>query len=59
MDGRLDPFDFTLAEQLHMTVADMRERMSNQEYLQWRAFYVWRNAQQELDAKPLKAVPGG
>ena len=58
MEGELDPFDFMLAEQLGMTVAQMRETLSNQEYLQWRAFYVWRNAQQELEAKTVKGIRG-
>lgn len=48
VEGDLDPFDFDLAERLGMTVERMREEMSNAEYLQWRAFTVWRNAQREL-----------
>lgn len=55
MEGELDPFDFVLAESLHMTVEEMRDRMSNNEYLQWRAFYVWRNAEQELAEKTAEA----
>ena len=50
----LDPFDFLLAERLGMTVRTMRARMGNDEYLAWRAFNVWRNAQAELAEK----VPG-
>lgn len=43
----MDPFDFLLAENLGKTLAELDE-MSHREYLSWRAFYVWRNAQQEL-----------
>lgn len=42
MLGDLDPFDFVLAEQLHMTIDEMNNRLSNQEYLQWRAYYIYR-----------------
>ena len=51
MEGSVDPFDFILAESLHMTVADMHDRMSNQEYAGWRAFYVYRAAMRELAAQ--------
>lgn len=51
MEGELDPFDFMLAEALHMTVEDIWTRMSNQEYLRWRAFYTWRNAMAEFEAE--------
>ena len=37
-------FDFLLAERLGMTVADMRARMSNEEYLNW-GVYLGRQAQ--------------
>lgn len=58
IEGELDPFDFILAENLHMTVAEMRDRMGNDEYLQWRAFYVWRAAERELAAKTATANRG-
>jgi len=51
MEEELDPFDFILASDLHMTVAEMYERMPNPEYIAWRAFYQWRRAQLELAAK--------
>jgi hypothetical protein len=51
MEETLDTFDFALAETLHMTLAEMNERMPNNEYLAWRAFYNWRAAQQELANK--------
>src|SRR2546430_3315296 len=47
LEGELDPFDFALAEDLHMTLDELVERISNREYLAWRAFYVWRNNEQE------------
>jgi hypothetical protein len=51
MEGLLDPFDFVLAEHLGMTVAHMRASMSNAEFVEWRAFYKWRDAMQKLAAK--------
>jgi hypothetical protein len=51
MEGERDPFDYLLAEALGgMTVAEMRDRMSNHEYLEWRAFFKYRAAQQKLAA---------
>jgi hypothetical protein len=50
-EGEMDPFPFTLAEQLGMTVESMLKSMSNPEYLAWRAFYVWRAAKREFGAK--------
>ena len=38
-----------------MTVEQMRNTMTNREYLEWRAFNVLRNAQQELAVKAAKA----
>lgn len=49
MEGELDPFPFVLAEALGMTIEDMLNRMSNQEYLQWQAFFTWRHAMQQLE----------
>ena len=49
MEETLDPFDFVLAEALHMTVERLGE-MSSAEYLAWRAFYVYREAMQKLEA---------
>ena len=51
MEGEADPFDFILAEKLGMTVARMRNEMSNHEYIGWRAFYTWRAAMRELESK--------
>ena len=48
MTEELDPFDWALAEALGMTVERMRAEMSNPEYHSWRAFFVWRAAQQKL-----------
>jgi len=54
MTDELDPFDWVLAEALGMTVERLRSTMSNPEYHSWRAFYVYRAAQQELAAKARK-----
>lgn len=32
-------FEFFLAERLHMTVGELRERMSAAEFLQWGIYY--------------------
>ncbi len=34
-----------------MTVADLRARMSYDEYVQWRAFWSWRNWAQNWEAE--------
>lgn len=51
MEEELDPFDFVLAENLGMTIEELHARMSNREYLAWRAFAVYRNAMREMEAK--------
>jgi hypothetical protein len=51
VEGTIDPFDFQLARDLGMTVEQMRHGIGNPEYLQWRAYHVWRNAQIELETK--------
>lgn len=47
MEGDLDPFDFMLAEQLGLTLAQVGE-MSNNEYVRWRAWHVYRQAMAEM-----------
>lgn len=37
-----------------MTIEEMRERISNQEYHQWRAFFSWRDAMQKLEMEKAK-----
>lgn len=44
-------FDFFLAQKLSMTVADLRERMSSQEWLEWSVYYARIAQQRELQAK--------
>lgn len=51
MLGELDPFDFDLADAIGCTVEEMRQRISNQEYLQRRALAVYRAEQAKLAAK--------
>lgn len=51
LEGEADAFDFVLAEALGMTLADIG-RMSNHEYLRWRAFYTYRDAMREMNAQP-------
>jgi hypothetical protein len=47
MEGELDPFDFLLAERLGKTLAEIGQ-MSNNEYLRWRAWHVYRTAMAEM-----------
>lgn len=47
MEGDDEPFDYVLAENLHMTVDQMRSIITNDEWLRWKAFYVYRAAQLE------------
>lgn len=49
VEGELDPFDFLLAERLHLTLEQVGA-MSNREYLAWRAWRVYVNAMEELKA---------
>lgn len=37
----METFPFVLAEKLGMTIAELRARMSFDEYLQWRAYFNW------------------
>lgn len=48
MMGQLDPFDFALAAELGMTLQDIHDRMPLDEYLKWRAWYVYRAEQRDL-----------
>ena len=49
--GERDPFDYQLAEALGWrSVQAMRDGIGFGEYLQWRAYHVWHNAQVELEA---------
>lgn len=50
MEGELDTFQFVLAQDLGMTLAQLGE-MSFDEYLHWQAFYTYRAAMAELEAK--------
>jgi hypothetical protein len=48
MEEEIETFDFALAEGLHMTIEEMHNRLSNREYLAWRAFYNYREGQRQL-----------
>lgn len=47
MQGELDSFEFILAESLGQSLQEIRD-MPNTDYLQWRAYYVYRAAQKDL-----------
>jgi len=51
MEEERDPFDYMLAEALGRTVAELNASISNAEYIEWRAFYTWRNAKADLELK--------
>lgn len=51
MEGTLDAYQFVLAERLHMTVAELNERMSNLEYIQWRAFDTYRSEMRDYERR--------
>jgi hypothetical protein len=55
--GRADPFEFFLAGELSMTVAELRVRMSSAEYAQWVGYYDWRaeREKRELDRQQRQA----
>lgn len=44
-------YDFYLAAELGMTVAELRERMSNREYEEWNMYHARRAQQEELRRK--------
>lgn len=44
-------YDFYLAAELGMTVAELRERMSNVEYEEWNMYHARRAQQEELRRK--------
>lgn len=47
MEGTLDQFDFVLAERLGKTLAEIGA-MSNNEYLRWKAWHVYRAAMKDM-----------
>ena len=51
MEGTMDATEFALAENLGMTVRALRETMGQDEYLAWRAYYTWRKAMLDMEAK--------
>jgi hypothetical protein len=50
-DDPSEEFDFFLARELRMTVADMRERMSMDEYTRWYVYYGRKSQREELSRK--------
>ncbi len=47
MKGEIDYFDFVLAQDLGMSLGEVRS-LPNIELVEWRAFYHYRNAMNEL-----------
>lgn len=50
MEDELDAFQFVLALDLGKTLAEL-DAMSFDEYLHWQAFYTYRAAMRDLEAK--------
>jgi hypothetical protein len=50
MTGEIDTDDFTLAENLRMSLSAVRA-MPNTEWVEWRAYYVARAANADLEAR--------
>lgn len=50
MEKELDPFQFVLARDLHMTLEQLSE-MSRIEYIGWCAFYTYEKAMRDLASK--------
>ena len=49
MVGDIDAFDYVLCEALGgITLEEMQSRMSNPEFIHWRAFHTYRAAMQKL-----------
>lgn len=44
-----------MAEKLGMTVSELRERMTNQEFVYWRTYFGRQAQREELEAKRSKA----
>lgn len=47
----VDAFEYALAERLGMTIHQLRDAMSDDDYARWAAFWEWRAAQVELAQK--------
>ena len=59
MTGERDSFEFLLAEKMHRTVNELRQTITQDEYLQWSAYYVWRSAMEKFEwEKALERGPG-
>ena len=46
-----DPYEYILAERLGMTRGELLQRMSNDEYVWWQAFDVYREAMRKLHGR--------
>ena len=51
-------FDFRLARELGMTVAEMRRRMTMREWVRWRAYFLLENQEAELRRAEAEARAG-
>lgn len=44
-------FEFFLASKLGMTVGELRQRMSNDEFVTWQMFYARKQQREEIEAQ--------
>lgn len=51
-------FEYALAEKLGLLVSDLRRRMTNQEFVEWKTFFARRAQREELEMKRSRASRG-
>jgi hypothetical protein len=49
-------FEYSLAERLGMTVAELRQRMSAAEFLEWGRFWTWRAREERWQRQRAQAA---
>lgn len=59
LEGGERAHEFYVAHQLRMTVEELRDRMSNLEFVQWTRFFAVRAQTEELASKQAAARAGG
>lgn len=50
MLGKLDPLDFVLAENLGLSLGQVRD-LPNAEHVEWRAFFKYRHEMEKLHGR--------
>ena len=52
-------FEFFLAQKLSMTVAQMRQQVSSEEFLHWYIYYARKSQREELEVLKMEAKSHG